>query len=75
MFNDFSIRFFSGTEGRAGMAAIVFDETVNGDETKFLVDIGERLSANLAPYALPQFVRLCKQVDRTGSCVYRCVKM
>ncbi|TKR72664.1 hypothetical protein L596_020077 [Steinernema carpocapsae] len=54
-----------GTEGRAGMAGIVLKEEVNLED--FLHEISKRLSDNLAAYAIPIFVRLCKEVDRTGT--------
>ncbi|CAI2356125.1 unnamed protein product [Caenorhabditis sp. 36 PRJEB53466] len=52
-------------EGRAGMAGIVVKEGT--DVEKFLTDITNRLSENLASYAIPVFIRLCKEVDRTGT--------
>lgn len=52
-------------EGRAGMAGVVLKEGV--DEQEFLKEIGQRLTANLAAYAVPIFIRLCKEVDRTGT--------
>uniref|UniRef100_A0A1I7XV00 Long-chain-fatty-acid--CoA ligase n=1 Tax=Heterorhabditis bacteriophora TaxID=37862 RepID=A0A1I7XV00_HETBA len=51
-------------EGKAGMAAVVL---VNGINVKdFLSEISKRLTDNLAAYAIPLFMRLCKEVDRTG---------
>ena len=51
-----------GTEGRAGMAAIVGDEqTVN------LADLGLKLFLSLPPYAVPIFIRLIKACDLTGT--------
>ncbi|CAI4227376.1 unnamed protein product [Auanema sp. JU1783] len=52
-------------EGRAGMAAIVLNDGEN--ETAFLEEIAARLCDNLASYAIPCFVRMCKEVDRTGT--------
>uniref|UniRef100_A0A8R1DT80 long-chain-fatty-acid--CoA ligase n=1 Tax=Caenorhabditis japonica TaxID=281687 RepID=A0A8R1DT80_CAEJA len=52
-------------EGRAGMAGIVVKEGTNVEH--FLADITKRLTENLATYAIPVFIRLCKEVDRTGT--------
>lgn len=52
-------------EGRAGMAGVVVKEGI--DTEKFLADITSRLTENLASYAIPVFIRLCKEVDRTGT--------
>ncbi|VDM78794.1 unnamed protein product [Strongylus vulgaris] len=52
-------------EGRAGMAAVVLAEGI--DVENFLVETAKRLIANLAGYAIPVFIRLCKEVDRTGT--------
>ncbi|KAK6759522.1 hypothetical protein RB195_021231 [Necator americanus] len=52
-------------EGRAGMAAVVLADGVNVED--FLAEIAKRLMANLANYAIPVFIRLCKEVDRTGT--------
>ncbi|KAE9420974.1 hypothetical protein Angca_002170, partial [Angiostrongylus cantonensis] len=55
-------------EGRAGMAAIVRTSDSNAtSDDEFIERIGSRLAASLAPYALPQFIRLCQNVDRTGT--------
>ncbi|VDM59921.1 unnamed protein product [Angiostrongylus costaricensis] len=55
-------------EGRAGMAAIVRTSDSNAtSDDEFIERIGSRLAASLAPYALPQFIRLCQDVDRTGT--------
>ncbi|KIH52856.1 hypothetical protein ANCDUO_17034 [Ancylostoma duodenale] len=54
-------------EGRAGMAAVVRTGDDPGDDDEFVERIGARLAASLAPYALPQFIRLCQDVDRTGT--------
>ncbi|KAK0402892.1 hypothetical protein QR680_016599 [Steinernema hermaphroditum] len=54
-----------GTEGRAGMAGVVLKEAVDVDQ--FLEEIAKRLLDNLAAYAIPCFVRICKEVDRTGT--------
>ncbi|KIH57552.1 AMP-binding enzyme [Ancylostoma duodenale] len=52
-------------EGRAGMAAVVLADGVNVED--FLAETAKRLMANLASYAIPVFIRLCKEVDRTGA--------
>ncbi|VDM52859.1 unnamed protein product [Angiostrongylus costaricensis] len=44
----------------------VVDATVYGVKT-FLDEIAKRLRENLASYAIPVFIRLCKEVDRTGT--------
>ena len=50
-----------GSEGRAGMAALV----VNGDFA--IDDLPARLKARLAPYARPIFLRLTPALDITGT--------
>ncbi|WKY14165.1 hypothetical protein Q1695_000036 [Nippostrongylus brasiliensis] len=52
-------------EGKAGMAAIVLNDGV--DVQQFLDQISKKLRDNLASYAVPVFIRLCKEVDRTGT--------
>ncbi|KAK5976546.1 Long-chain fatty acid transport protein 4 [Trichostrongylus colubriformis] len=52
-------------EGRAGMAAIVLGDDVNVEE--FMNEIAKKLRDNLASYAIPVFIRLCKEVDRTAT--------
>ncbi|WKY04951.1 hypothetical protein Q1695_005731 [Nippostrongylus brasiliensis] len=56
-----------GREGRAGMAAVVRNHDDEADDDEFIERLGCRLTASLAPYALPQFIRLCQDVDRTGT--------
>lgn len=51
-----------GTEGRAGMAAIV-DENENLD----LSQLNAALQRTLPPYARPLFIRLIKEADLTGT--------
>ncbi|MGX1319389.1 fatty-acyl-CoA synthase [Bradyrhizobium sp. USDA 377] len=51
----------SGTDGRAGMAALVADQ--NFDFGMF----SEHLSHRLPPYAVPAFVRLCPSLDTTDT--------
>ena len=59
-----------GSEGRAGMAAIVGDEqTVN------LADLGQKLFLSLPPYAVPVFIRLIKACDLTGTFKLRKVQL
>ncbi|KAK6021512.1 hypothetical protein OSTOST_12815, partial [Ostertagia ostertagi] len=55
-----------GREGRAGMAAVVRNHDDTSSDEDFVERIGNRLTASLAQYALPQFIRLCPDVDRTG---------
>uniref|UniRef100_A0A0K0DMB2 long-chain-fatty-acid--CoA ligase n=1 Tax=Angiostrongylus cantonensis TaxID=6313 RepID=A0A0K0DMB2_ANGCA len=52
-------------EGRAGMAAIALSDGI--DVHTFLEEIAKRSRENLASYAIPVFIRLCKEVDRTGT--------
>ncbi|KAK0402902.1 hypothetical protein QR680_016603 [Steinernema hermaphroditum] len=54
-----------GHEGRAGMAAVVLKS--GSDLESFLSEISSRLSDNLASYAIPVFLRICKEIDRTGT--------
>jgi fatty-acyl-CoA synthase len=54
-----------GQEGRAGMAALVTDETF---DIKALAAV---LDARLAPYARPVFVRLRPQIETTVTFKYR----
>uniref|UniRef100_A0A914BVE0 Very long-chain fatty acid transport protein n=1 Tax=Acrobeloides nanus TaxID=290746 RepID=A0A914BVE0_9BILA len=61
-----------GTEGRAGMAAIVKSPYCQLSEEEFLDEIAEKLSSTLASYAIPVFIRLCEDVDKTGT--YKLVK-
>ncbi|XP_012936186.1 long-chain fatty acid transport protein 4 [Aplysia californica] len=51
-----------GSEGRAGMAAIV-DENDSID----VAQLGQALSRSLPAYARPLFLRFLKEVDRTGT--------
>ncbi|CAD6189220.1 unnamed protein product [Caenorhabditis auriculariae] len=52
-------------EGRAGMASIVLRDGC--DLEKFLKETALRLTSNLAMYAVPLFIRICKEVDKTGT--------
>ncbi|XGW29556.1 hypothetical protein V3C99_008969 [Haemonchus contortus] len=56
-----------GREGRAGMAAVVRNHDDDASDEAFIERIGNRLAASLAQYALPQFIRLCPEVDKTGT--------
>ena len=53
-----------GTEGRAGMAAIVADERFDPAVLR------RQLSAELPAYARPMFLRVCRQLDRTSTFKY-----
>ena len=53
-----------GTEGRAGMAAIVCDRAID------LGDLHRHLAECLPAYARPQFLRLCPQAEITGTFKY-----
>ena len=60
------ILYLTGTEGRAGMAAIV-DQNDNLD----LSQLNKELQKTLPPYARPLFIRLIKEADLTGKLVSR----
>ncbi|KAK6044611.1 hypothetical protein COOONC_16093 [Cooperia oncophora] len=49
------------------MAAVVRNHDDNTSDDEFVERIGARLATSLTPYALPQFIRLCSDVDRTGT--------
>jgi fatty-acyl-CoA synthase len=49
----------AGTDGRAGMAAIVVDDRFNFD------GFGDHLSRRLPAYARPVFLRICMSLDTT----------
>ncbi|KAI3419382.1 hypothetical protein GPALN_006627 [Globodera pallida] len=54
-----------GREGRAGMIALTM---VDGtDEETFIDQLSAHLVDQLALYAVPVFLRICDQVDRTGT--------
>lgn len=53
-----------GTDGRAGMAAVVANEAVN------LGDLRTHLVSNLPSYSRPVFVRVCKKIDVNGNFKY-----
>ena len=48
-----------GHEGRAGMAALVVDDTFD------LANLHRQVAASLPDYARPLFVRLCARLDMT----------
>lgn len=50
-----------GAEGRAGMAAIAVDESFD------FAALSTHLSENLPAYACPLFIRLCRDIPRTGT--------
>jgi len=52
-----------GTEGRAGMASIVLDDTLDFDPKEFK----SHVNSTLPSYARPLFVRLSKTVDSTST--------
>jgi len=59
-----------GTNGRAGMAAITFDDGVVFDEAfgkNFLVELNQ----HLPNYAVPVFIRLLKTIETTGTFKYQ----
>ena len=47
------------------MIGVVLTEDAGVDE--FLHEVATRLSDNLAPYAIPVFLRICKELDMTGT--------
>ncbi|KAL3089880.1 hypothetical protein niasHT_022512 [Heterodera trifolii] len=54
-----------GREGRAGMIALTLVEGT--DVEAFIDQLSARLVDQLALYAVPVFMRICDQVDRTGT--------
>jgi fatty-acyl-CoA synthase len=50
-----------GTEGKAGMAAVVVDDTFS------LPALHDHLARELPSYGRPMFVRLCQVIERTGT--------
>ncbi|CAI5449656.1 unnamed protein product [Caenorhabditis angaria] len=54
-------------EGRAGMASVVRQTCEKEDEEEFVKRIGARLAASLTSYAIPQFIRICEDVEKTGT--------
>uniref|UniRef100_A0AC34F409 Uncharacterized protein n=1 Tax=Panagrolaimus sp. ES5 TaxID=591445 RepID=A0AC34F409_9BILA len=54
-----------GREGRAGMIGVVLAE--NADVEEFIREASARLSNNLAPYAIPVFLRILQTIDKTGT--------
>ena len=54
--------FFTGSEGRAGMAAIVGTEA-----SVDLANLAKKLFLSLPAYAVPLFVRLLPEVELTGT--------
>uniref|UniRef100_A0AC35U9L4 AMP-binding domain-containing protein n=1 Tax=Rhabditophanes sp. KR3021 TaxID=114890 RepID=A0AC35U9L4_9BILA len=56
-----------GAEGRAGMASIVKKKNCELDDEQFVLQLSERLIRSLAPYAIPQFIRICKNVHLTAT--------
>ena len=53
---------FAGSEGRAGMAAIVGTEALVD-----LTNLAKKLFSSLPAYAVPLFVRLLPEVELTGT--------
>ncbi|CAD5221387.1 unnamed protein product [Bursaphelenchus okinawaensis] len=54
-----------GREGRAGMiSATVYDGV---DVNTVITHIAERVVSRLPSYAIPLFLRICKEVERTGT--------
>ncbi|CEF71222.1 Long-chain fatty acid transport protein 4 [Strongyloides ratti] len=56
-----------GTEGKAGMAAVVKKCTSKLNDEEFVQQLSDRLSRSLASYAIPQFIRICKALDITAT--------
>jgi acyl-CoA synthetase (AMP-forming)/AMP-acid ligase II len=52
-----------GTEGRAGMASVVLDETKQFDAEGFK----QHINSSLPPYARPLFVRVRRELETTGT--------
>jgi len=53
-----------GTDGRAGMTALVVEDGFD------IVEFREHLVANLPPYARPVFVRICTKIETTTTFKY-----
>jgi citronellyl-CoA synthetase len=60
------------TDGRAGMAAIVSESDVNEFDFKKLITV---LNQNLAPYAIPLFIRLKSDLATTHSLKFKKIKL
>lgn len=54
-------------EGRVGMASVVRAVTSEENESQFVQRVGARLSSSLTSYAIPQFIRICQDVEKTGT--------
>ncbi|EGT46624.1 hypothetical protein CAEBREN_01334 [Caenorhabditis brenneri] len=54
-------------EGRVGMASVVRAVSSEENETQFVERVGARLSSSLTSYAIPQFIRICQDVEKTGT--------
>ncbi|CAA94602.3 long-chain-fatty-acid--CoA ligase [Caenorhabditis elegans] len=54
-------------EGRVGMASVVRVVSHEEDETQFVHRVGARLASSLTSYAIPQFIRICQDVEKTGT--------
>lgn len=54
-------------EGRVGMASVVRGISKEEDESQFVQRVGARLSSSLTSYAIPQFIRICQDVEKTGT--------
>ncbi|CAL2040635.1 unnamed protein product [Caenorhabditis brenneri] len=54
-------------EGRVGMASVVRAVSNEENETQFVERVGARLSSSLTSYAIPQFIRICQDVEKTGT--------
>ncbi|GMT31357.1 hypothetical protein PFISCL1PPCAC_22654 [Pristionchus fissidentatus] len=52
-------------EGRAGMAALQLEAGV--DIKDLLAEAAQRFTANLGSYAIPVFIRICTEVEKTGT--------
>ncbi|GMR46669.1 hypothetical protein PMAYCL1PPCAC_16864, partial [Pristionchus mayeri] len=52
-------------EGRAGMTALQMAE--GADLKELLAEAAHRFTSNLASYAIPLFIRVCKELDKTGT--------
>lgn len=60
---------FSFVQGNCDFWKFLYNawEDFNGFFQKFLDELAQRLTDNLAAYAIPVFLRICSQVDRTGT--------
>jgi hypothetical protein len=62
-----TISFILDTEGRAGMAAIAKNKKSTENDLEFVEKIAQHLCLCLMAPAIPLFIRLCDNVQKTGN--------